>query len=344
MPIAVLDTSEARAPRLRGWGRYVAELARALGELDEGDLEVRELFRDGSRRGPELVWEQWELPRRARRARARVLHAPNCFLPLRRPCPGVVTIHDLAFEDHRADFSRPTGLKYRALVPRAVRSAERVICDSDFTARDVADRYGVPGERLRVVPLAPALAPGPAGCLEAEGEPEPYLLGVGDLRAKKDFATLVRAWVSLRAEGRRVGLVLAGADAGQAAELRRLAGDAPLQLRGYVPDAELDALLRGAVALVHPSRYEGFGLVLLEAMARDTPVVAAGATALPETGGDAALYFPPGDAPGLAGVLRGLLDDPARRRDLVERGRARAGAFSWERTARETLAVYRELL
>ena len=124
MPIAVLDTSEARAPRLRGWGRYVAELARALGELDDGDLEVRELFRDGPRRGPELVWEQWELPRRARRARARVLHAPNCFLPLRRPCPGVVTIHDLAFEDHREDFSRRTGLKYRALVPRTVRSAE----------------------------------------------------------------------------------------------------------------------------------------------------------------------------------------------------------------------------
>ena len=342
MPIAVLDTSEARAPQLRGWGRYVAELARALAAVDAGRCEVRELSRAPSRRGPELVWEQWELPRRARQLGAAVLHAPNCFLPLRRPCPGVVTVHDLAFEDHQDDFSRRTGLKYRTIVPRAARSAERVICDSQFTARDVVERYGVPGERVRVVPLAPALAAGTSVANGAGGDP--YLLGVGDLRAKKDFATLVRAWLSLRADGRPLRLVLAGADAGQGPHLRALAAGAPLELRGYVAEAELDGLLRGAVALVHPSRYEGFGLVLLEAMARDTPVVAADATALPETGGEAALYFAPGDWQALAEVLRGLIDDSARREDLARRGRARADSFSWQRTAADTLAVYRELL
>jgi glycosyltransferase involved in cell wall biosynthesis len=348
MPIALLDVSDAHVLPLRGWGRYVAELARALGEVDGGDLVVREAARDASRSGPELAWEQWGLPRRARRLGAAVMHAPNCFLALRRPCAGVVTVHDLAFETHRGDFAAATGLKYRTLVPRAVRSAERVICVSQFTARDVQERYGVPAERVRVVPLAPALGAGSVSGERATASSAapaaPYLLGVGDLRGKKDFITLVRAWLALRAEGRDLRLVLAGADLGQGPVLRALAGAEPLELRGYVGDAELDALLRGASAMVHPSRHEGFGLVLLEAMARDTPVVAADATALPETGGDAALYFAPGDPAALADVLRGLLDDPALRRDLTERGRVRAAAHTWQRTALETLAVYREAL
>ena len=344
MKIAILDVSDARAPALRGWGRYVAELERALGRLEPGDLGVRPLARDGGERRPELAWEQWTLPRRARSLGAAVLHAPNCFLALRRSCPGVVTIHDLAFETYPDDFSRRTGLKYRTLVPRAARSAERVICDSPFTASDVSRRYGVPAERLRVIPLAPALPGSKRGAASGSAPQPPYLLGVGDLREKKDFATLVRAWRLLRAQGRGLRLVLAGADLGQGAALRALAGEEPLELRGYVGDEELDRLLRGAAALVHPSLHEGFGLVLLEAMARGTPVVAAEATALPETGGDAALYFPPGDAGALAEVLRALLDDASVADGLAARGLARAAEHSWERTARATLDVYRELV
>jgi glycosyltransferase involved in cell wall biosynthesis len=172
----------------------------------------------------------------------------------------------------------------------------------------------------------------------------PYLLGVGDLRVKKDFVTLVRAWVGLRRSGADVGLVIAGSDAGEGARLRAEAGDEPLVLTGYVSDARLDGLMRGAVALVHPSLYEGFGLVLLEAMVRGVPVVAARATALPETGGDAALYFEPGDEEDLVGVLGSLLDDGALRERMIARGREHEAQFSWERTARETADVYRELL
>jgi glycosyltransferase involved in cell wall biosynthesis len=141
-------------------------------------------------------------------------------------------------------------------------------------------------------------------------------------------------------------LVLAGVDSGAGAELRRLAGEQPLELAGYVSDARLDALIRGAEVLVHPSLYEGFGLVLLEAMVRGTPVVAARATALPETGGDAAAYFDPREAGGagaLAGVLASLLSDAREREAMVQRGRERAALFSWQRTARETAAAYREL-
>jgi glycosyltransferase involved in cell wall biosynthesis len=117
-----------------------------------------------------------------------------------------------------------------------------------------------------------------------------------------------------------------------------------VDLPGYVDDARLDALLSGAEVVVHPSLYEGFGLVLLEAMVRGVPVLAARATALPETGGDGAEYFDPEDPRDLERRLGALLADPGRRADLAARGLARAREFSWELTARRTAEVYRELL
>ena len=339
-PLIAIDARDAFAPELRGWGRYELELVRALRAGAAGDLELLVLERGGA--GPELLFEQVKLPWRLLRAHADVVHALNCWLPLVRPCAGVVTIHDLAFEDWPADFHPVTRRKFRTLVPLAARSAQRVICVSEFTADDVCRRYRVDREKVRVIPLAPALAPG-----GEDPPPGPYLLGIGDLRAKKNFGALVRAFVTLRREQAIPHrLILAGVDAGCGEELRALAGDEPLELTGYVSDERLDALLRGAELFVHPSRYEGFGLVLLEAMARGTPVVAARATALPDTGGDAAEYFDPGGdggAESLAAVLGSLLADSARRTELARRGRERAARFSWERTARETAAVYREL-
>jgi glycosyltransferase involved in cell wall biosynthesis len=335
-PIVAIDARDAFAPELRGWGRYELELVRALRNGSGEGLELLVLERGGP--GPELLFEQVKLPWTLLRTRAAVVHALNCWLPLVRPCPGVVTIQDLAFEDWPGDFHPVTGRKYRTIVPLAARSAQRVICPSEFTRDDVCARYGIEAAKVRVIPLAPALAPG-----ELEPPPGPYLLGVGDLRAKKNFAALVGAFVALRREaGIPHRLILAGVDTGCGPELRRLAGEHPLELTGYVSDARLDALIRGAEVLVHPSLYEGFGLVLLEAMARGTPVVAARATALPETGGDAAAYFD-GGAHDLANVLAKLLADADARGALARRGRERASLFSWQRTARETAAVYREL-
>jgi glycosyltransferase involved in cell wall biosynthesis len=251
----------------------------------------------------------------------------------------VVTVHDLAFEDHRDDFSRRTGWKYRTFVPRAVRSAERVICDSSFTRDELCRRYGADPERVRVIPLAPALAAGSAdpGGGAAGAAAGPYLLTVGDLRRKKNLPALLEAFERLRGEGLEHRLVLAGADAGEGERLRADGVD----ITGWVDDERLDALMRGAGLLVHPSLHEGFGLVLLEAMARGTPVAAARAGALPETAGDAAELFDPRDPNDIAAAVRRALE---RADQLAAAGRARAAEFSWERTARETLAVYREVL
>jgi glycosyltransferase involved in cell wall biosynthesis len=321
MSAIAIDARDAFIEPLRGWGRYAREL---IGHLPP-ELETR-VFEHGDI-GPEVWFEQVTLPRALRRERAALVHATNCFLPLRRPCPGVVTIHDLAFEAHPDDFARKTGAKYRFFAPRAARGAERVICVSEYTAGDVVRRYGVDAARIRVVPNAPSLpiGAGPA----ADGAP--YLLAVGDLRAKKNLRRLIDAWREL-GSGHR--LVLAGLG-----EMQGLPEG--VEAVGYLDDERLDALMRGAAVLVHPSLYEGFGLVVLEAMARGVPVAAAAATALPETGGDAAVYFDPLDVRAIARAVEEAL---AARDDLAARGRARAAQFSWRRTAEETAAVYRELL
>jgi glycosyltransferase involved in cell wall biosynthesis len=313
------DARDAYAEPVRGWGRYARHL------LEHLPPTVHPYSEQGV--GPELLWEQLAFPLLARRDRAALLHAPNCFLPLRRPCPGVVTIHDLAFEAHPDDFSRRTGVKYRWITPRAARSAERVICVSSFTADDVVARYGVDRAKVRVIPNAPGL-PLTSAALTSGG---PYLLAVGDLRGKKNLGRLVEAHARL-GTGHR--LVLAGLG-----ELER-ALPPGVETTGWVDDARLDALVRGADVLVHPSLYEGFGLVVAEAMVRGTPVACSRATALPETAGGAAVLFDPLSVDAIAAGIREAL---ARADELRAAGRERARAWSWEATAAATVAVYEEL-
>jgi glycosyltransferase involved in cell wall biosynthesis len=316
--LVAFDARDAHRPPLRGWGRYAAELERHLGAF----VDVQ-AFRDGGA-GPEIVFEQVRFARAARRSNADLLHAPNCFLPLRRALPGVVTVHDLAFEEHADDFSPKTRAKYRWFTPRAVRSAERVICVSRFTADDVCARYGADPARVRVVPNAPSLAVGTRPVPDGD----PYIVAVGDLRLKKNLERLVAAWRAADT-GRR--LVVAGL------------GGAPwpdVEAPGYLPDAELDALLRGADLLVHPSLYEGFGLVVAEAMARGIPVACSATTALGELGEGAAETFDPTDTDAIgAAIVRAL----GRREELAAAGRNRVAGLSWDRAARETAAVYAEV-
>jgi alpha-1,3-rhamnosyl/mannosyltransferase len=220
-----------------------------------------------------------------------------------------------------------------------VRHAARVLAVSERTKQDLIERYGVPERKVVVTPngIDPAFCPeGP----RVEGPP--YALFVGTLQPRKDPEAAIEALGLLNGDLR---LVLAGPDKGGGAQARatasRLGLDSRIEFRGHVDRDELAALYRGAACLVLPSRWEGFGLPIVEAMASGTPVVASRVGAIPEVAGEAAVLVEPADASALAaGIERALAD----RERLVLAGLERARAFSWRETARRTLEVYRELV
>jgi glycosyltransferase involved in cell wall biosynthesis len=279
-----------------------------------------------------------QLPRLLRRLRPALAHFQHS-LPVACPCPAVVTVHDLSFERDPAVMGLRDRLIFRAVVPRSARRAARVLAVSERTKRDLIELYDIPDEKIVVTPngVDPVFSPdGPSP------DADPYALFVGALQPRKDPQSAIDA-LALLGDG-ELRLVLVGPDKGgraaaeQAAERNGLRGR--VEFRGHVPQEELAALYRGAACLVFPSRYEGFGLPVLEAMASGTPVVATTAGALPEVAGDAAILVEERDPVALAGGIERALADRER---LVAAGLERATRFTWPETARRTLAVYREL-
>jgi glycosyltransferase involved in cell wall biosynthesis len=246
-------------------------------------------------------------------------------LPLRCPSPAVLTVHDLSFERDAQMMGRIDRIVFRTVVPRSARRAARVLAVSERTRRDLVGLYGIPEDKIVVTPNAvdPAFTPG--------GLNAGYLLFVGAIQERKDPLAAADA---ARAVG--LPLVVAGPekDARLARELERRGAD----LRGYVDKEQLADLYRGAACLVLPSRFEGFGLPVLEAMACGTPVVATNDPAMREVGGDAAVYAEPAE---LADAIRKVL---AEREERSRAGLERVRHFSWDETARRTVAVYREVL
>jgi glycosyltransferase involved in cell wall biosynthesis len=237
----------------------------------------------------------------------------------------VVTVHDVSFARDADLMGWKDRMTFRLVVPRAVRHAARVLTVSERTKEDIVDLYGVPEERIVVTPngVDPAFAPGPGS--------RDYVLSVGAIQARKNQLAALEAATAVG-----LPLVVAGPtkDSALASELRGRGA----RLEGYVETTRLAELYRGAACLVQPSRYEGFGLPVVEAMASGTPVVAVPDRALEEVSGGAAVLVAEGD---LADGIRTAL---AERDRLVAAGVERAKAFSWRTTAERTLAVYREIL
>jgi glycosyltransferase involved in cell wall biosynthesis len=279
------------------------------------------------------------MPRLLRRLRPAVAHFQHS-LPLSCPCPAVVTVHDLSFERDPAMMGLRDRLIFRTVVPRSARLAARVFAVSELTKRDLIELYGIPDEKIVVTPngVDPAFTPeGPSP------KGEPYALFVGALQPRKDARVAIEA-LALLGEG-APKLVLVGKDQGGRGETERAAAQNGLagrvEFRGHVTQDELASLYRGAACLVFPSRYEGFGLPVVEAMASGTPVVATRAGALPEVAGDAAILVDGRNAVALAGGIERAIADRER---LVAAGLERARRFTWAETARLTLDTYRSLL
>ena len=335
-PLVVID-ADVLGRRRTGDETYVSNLLRELPAVAP-DLRLAAVTRrpdlvpDGVE-AVELPARSQELrmllavPRLLRRLRPALAHFQHA-LPPALPCPAVVTIHDLSFERRPDVMGTWDRLVFRSLVPRSARRARRVLTVSERTARDVCELYRIPHERIVVTPNGAPRAFARDGRAAGSGG---YALFVGAVQRRKyPLAALAAA----RDAG--LPLVVAGPerDRALAAALRRAGAD----VRGYVDENELARLYRGAACLVLPSRYEGFGLPVLEAMASGTPVVAAEEPALREVAGDAAVLVHRSEL--AAGIRRAL----AERERLVAAGLERARLFSWRETARRTAAAYRDVL
>jgi glycosyltransferase involved in cell wall biosynthesis len=299
-----------------------------------------------------LVWSLWHAPRDLRRRPVDVFHGVTGFeLPASGPWALVTTVHDLV--PIRLPGLVPSRHRWavRCLLGGALRRARRIIAVSGTTRAEVLARYRVPPARVTVVPEAAAphfTPPAPAALAAVHaryGLGRPYVLFVGFLEPKKNLSALLEAVARLDRGGAwgPTELVVVGAP-GWGPDPRRLAHalglDGLVRFVGPVPDADLPAVYGGATAFAFPSLWEGFGLPVLEAMAAGAPVVASDRGALPELTAGAALLAEPAPGP-LAEALGRLLADPSLRERLRAAGLARAAEFSWARTARETLAVYR---
>jgi len=347
---------------------YARELARALAERD--DLEVVllanrllddawppvervELPVDPRRRVEWVLGDQVHAPRAAARAGADVVHSLASTAPATGRVTRVVTIHDLNYKLVPDTHFGARGLGMRVLVPLAARSARRILVDAAATREDLAVHLGTPRGKVDVAPLAARVPPDP------EATPERVLrerLGLGERRvvlspsAKRPHKNLPALFQALAAldEPLRPALVVPGYPTPHETELRALAvelgiGDL-VRLPPWLPAADLEGLYRTAHCAVLPSLYEGFGLPVLEAMARGVPVACSNRSSLPEVAGDAALLFDPADVDAIRAALERLLLDSELAERLRAAGRAQAARFTWERTAELTVECYRRAL
>jgi glycosyltransferase involved in cell wall biosynthesis len=348
-----------------GIGRYTQELSRALRSNEACPLILRagSNGRDqdsvplpGARLLPALLTlGQAEIAWQARRHRLKLIHDPTGTMPLALAgSKKVSTIHDVIpfiFPETSTLLDR---LIYRCWLPLATRRLDAVITVSRQSKVDIVRCLKLEEDKVTVIPIAAGrqfrvleeaeVAPD----LARYGVERPYILYVGSVEARKNLIRLLEAYAQLRRWSSRWTLVIVGASSPKAervhATVKRLNLSGAVHFPGYVADEDLPAIYNGADLLVFPSLYEGFGLPVLEAMACGTPVVTSNVSSLPEVAGEAALLVNPHNVEEIAGAMRRALEDADLAQALRQRGLDRARLFRWERTARETVEVYRRVL
>lgn len=294
----------------------------------------------------------------AARHRLDLVHDPNGIAPFLALPPAtrrIVTIHDAIPLVHPETHNRIDIWRYRFMLPYSARRSDLVLTDSDQSGRDIVRHLRVPENKLRVIPLGIEARFSPVDdlavrrrVLDRYSITRPYLLYIGGINARKNVARLLEAYARVRQDYPDLCLVIGGQRQWKTGAIdtaiERLALADDVHFTGYLNDADLPALYSAAKAFVWPSLYEGFGIPPLEAMACGTPTITSNSSSLPEVVGDAALMVDPYDVTALAQAIARVLTDGALRADLRRRGRNRAAQFTWERTARATLAAYEEAL
>jgi glycosyltransferase involved in cell wall biosynthesis len=367
-----LDARLVYYRRYSGIGQYIVQLAEQLPGLDP-DQQFTILHSRKDQTPPhhpaarwQGLWtpshhrlEQFALPLELARFRLDLLHSPDFIPPLMGGFRRVITVHDLNFMHYPQFLTAESRHYYNDQIERAVTVANHILADSHATRLDLIKLLNVPDEKITVVWLAPnvsvyrALEPAEiAAARERLQLPEHFILFAGTLEPRKNVAGLLRAYRLLLDRGRAhevsPALILAGSRGWLFDETRALIDELRLtdRVRWFdsPPDADLVALYNLTTVFVLPSFYEGFGLTVLEAMACGAPAIISDRGSLPEIAGGAALEIDPDDPAELADTIEQVLNDAALQHELRHKGLERVKEFSWERCARETLAVYHRVL
>ncbi len=356
--------------RQTGLSRYELRLAEQLCSIEDVDLILygqrgadKQIALSGaswrtppvdvSNPAARIVWEQSGQALQARRDRLDLFHGLAFVVPELYRRPSIVTIHDLAFMK-LAGHAPNRRVAYLSRTTRSsVERAQRVIAVSEATKADIVDVFEIDPERIDVTHLGVSDGLSPLADDERESFRRgndlgrPAILFLGTLEPRKNLPNLLRAFDLIAAET-DAELILGGAQGWLPAEFdMAMAGVQHrdrIRLTGFIPESDLRSWLGAVDLFAFPSRYEGFGIPPLEAMACGTPVVASNVSALPEVLGDAARYADPDDVESIAAALKAVLTDQALATDLRERGLKRAATFSWENTARQTVESYRRAL
>ncbi|MDH3674895.1 MAG: glycosyltransferase family 4 protein [Anaerolineae bacterium] len=304
-----------------------------------------------------IFWEQCIQPLALRRTGVDLLHALAFVAPRLAPCPFVVTVYDLSFLRYSEAF-RPVNRWYlKHFTTDSVRKARAVITISESTRRDVIDLLGAAPEKVHTIycgvdaSFRQFPAEQIAAFRAAQGLPDQFVLYLGTLEPRKNVTGLIRAYARWRERDVKAPpLIVAGAKGWYYDEIFQLVESLGLanavRFPGYIPQESLPLWYNSASLFVYPSHFEGFGLPVLEAMACGTPVITSTASSLPEVTGTngAARLVEPDDTAALAQALAEVMGQPDLRDTMSRQGRVRAATFSWQKTARETVAVYRKVL
>lgn len=355
-----------------GTGRYTVELAKRLPTLAE-DCETlliwpKQVVLPAQCRtkncSPYMVsmesplarfwWDQVRIRARAERFRADVVHFPASIGSLSGLSNMILTVHDVGFLRDPDWFRWDRAAYYRFAIGRSIRLAAHVIADSEATAADLVEFFGVPRSRMTVVPLGvgeefrPASEEKKTAVRERYTLPERFFLYVGTLEPRKNLVRVIQAWSQVAERDDSVpDLVIAGRDGWKHAPIRETARKSScvdrIHFPGFVPNEDLPAVLSAAQVFVWPSLWEGFGLPPLEAMACGVPVITSNTSSLPEVVGDAAMSVDPYDVDAIADAMHMLVKNEALRAAFSTKGLARAAAFTWEDMAKQTYAVYHEI-
>lgn len=350
-----IDTQSTFGQRT-GIGQYTSMLLNALRqvapehEYQEINLGHSTIMRTDKR----IRWQQIGVPVQARRYQSTLLHIPGFDAPLWHPCPTVLTVHDIIGWLFPKNMPPVARFYWATWLPFSIRFANILIADSEATRQDLIHKLKIPADRIHVVHLGVEARFSPQNqeaierCRNHYQLPKRFILYVGTLEPRKGIDTLIDAFAALANRFPDIDLVLAGKKGWYWQPLFERIQKHSLPHRvhvtGYVADEDLPALYSAATVFAFPSRYEGFGLPPLEAMACGTPVVSSNSSSLPEVVGDAAILVAPDDGVALAMKLEAVLADPALHANLSAKGRIQAGRFTWTRTATETLEIYQQAL